>query len=148
MTAVTGMLIATLMMLIFNRLLPADMAERTYWEEASFWVAWLLAFAHAAWRTAPVAQARFAPAWSEQCWAAAALAVVAVVLNAVTTGDHLIKTIAEGYWPVAGVDLTLLATAAIAVKAGLRLRRAQQVVDPNPSARKRRAANNPDPIRA
>jgi uncharacterized iron-regulated membrane protein len=135
-TSVTGMVIATLSILVFNRLLPADLVGRDSWEETAFWSAWLIAFVHAAWRTVAVRQARFAPAWSEQCWVIAALAVTAVVLNALTTGDHLIKTIAEGYWPVAGVDLTLLATAAIAVKSGLRLRRAQQVADPAATAAK------------
>lgn len=33
----------------------------------------------------------------------AALSVAAVVLNAVTAGDHLVKTLfTETYWPVAG----------------------------------------------
>ena len=63
------------------------------------------------------------PAWAEQCWAAAALAVAAVLLNWVTTGDHLLRTIGNGYWPVAGVDLALLAAAALAVVAARRLRR-------------------------
>ena len=36
------------------------------------------------------------------------LGVAAVALNGVTTGDHLARTIAAGYWPVAGVDLALL----------------------------------------
>lgn len=129
-TSVTGMLIATVSILVFNRALPSDMAGRDGWEETAFWAAWLLSFLHAAWRTAPVRQACFAPAWSEQCWAAAVLAVTAVVLNAVTTGDHLLKTVSEGYWPVAGVDLTLLAAAAIAVIAGLRLLRAQHRAHP------------------
>ena len=48
----------------------------------------------------------------------AALAVAAMVLNWLTTGDHLLRTLAAGYWPVAGVDLALLATAAIAAAAG------------------------------
>jgi hypothetical protein len=37
-----------------------------------------------------------------------------VVLNWVTTGDHLLATLRAGYWPVAGVDLSLLVTAAVA----------------------------------
>jgi hypothetical protein len=53
----------------------------------------------------------------------AALAVLAAVLNWVSTGDHLLKTIGAGYWPVAGVDLMLLAAAAFAVVAALKLRR-------------------------
>ncbi|GKT17316.1 PepSY domain-containing protein [Acidovorax sp. SUPP2522] len=122
-TTVTGMLIATFSMLIGNRVLPTDLPGRGSWEQAVFWGVWVLAFLHGVWRTAPVAQARMAPAWNEQCWAAAALAVAAVLLNWATTGDHLLRTIANGYWPVAGMDLALLASAALAVVAARRLRR-------------------------
>jgi hypothetical protein len=65
-------------------------------------------------RSAPVAQARANPVWYEQCWAIAVMAVMAVLLNWITTGDHLPKTLAAGYWPVAGVDLFLLTGALIA----------------------------------
>ncbi|WCM90428.1 PepSY-associated TM helix domain-containing protein [Acidovorax sp. NCPPB 3576] len=125
-TTVTGMLIATFVMLIGNRLLPTDLPGRGSWEQSVFWGTWVLAFLHAVWRTAPVAQARMAPAWGEQCWAAAALAVAAVLLNWATTGDHLLRTIGNGYWPVAGMDLALLASAALAVVAARRLRRRAQ----------------------
>lgn len=121
-TTVTGMLVATLSILVANRLLPIELEHRGDWEERSFWLAWLAALAHAYWRTAPVLQARIAPAWAEQCWAVAVLAVLAVVSNWITTGDHLLRTIGNGYWPVAGFDLALLASAGLAVAASLRLR--------------------------
>jgi len=122
-TTVTGMLVATLAMLIGNRLLPDDLPARGDWEKYIFCGAWLIAFAHAIWRTAPVAEARMAPAWAEQCWAVAVMAVAAVLLNWVTTGDHLLRTIGAGYWPVAGVDLFMLASAAVAVVAARKLAR-------------------------
>ena len=125
-TTVTGMLLATLAMLILNRALPADLAQRGEWQAYGFWAAWLVALGHAFWRTAPVAQARIAPAWREQCVGVAALAVLAVLLNWATTGDHLLKTLGQGYWPVAGLDLALLASAAIALFAARRLRRREQ----------------------
>lgn len=122
-STVTGMLVATLAMLIGNRLLPDDLPARGDWEKYIFCGAWLLAFAHAIWRTAPVAEARMAPAWAEQCWAVAVMAVAAVLLNWATTGDHLLRTIGQGYWPVAGVDLFMLASAAVAVMAARKLGR-------------------------
>jgi len=122
-TTVTGMLVATLAMLIGNRLLPDDLPARGEWEKYIFCGAWLLAFAHAIWRTAPVAEARMAPAWAEQCWAVAVMAVAAVLLNWVTTGDHLLRTLGQGYWPVAGADLFMLASAAVAVMAARKLGR-------------------------
>ncbi|KQP19995.1 PepSY domain-containing protein [Pseudorhodoferax sp. Leaf267] len=128
-STVTGMLCAALVMLIANRVLPVDLPARGDWEQYTFWGAWLLAFAHGIWRTAPVADGGMAPAWGEQSWAVATLAVAAVLLNWVTTGDHLLRTIADGYWPVAGVDLVMLAGAALAVVAARRLRsRAQGAV--------------------
>lgn len=125
-TTVTGMLIAATAMLVVNRLLPADMAGKGDWEKFSFWAAWVLAMGHAFWRTAPVLQAQIAPAWREQCWAVGTLAVMAVLLNWVTTGDHLLQTVgltgAGAYWPVAGVDLSLLTAASVAVLAARKMR--------------------------
>ncbi|MET3497890.1 PepSY-associated TM helix domain-containing protein [Variovorax boronicumulans] len=120
---VTGLLVATFAMLIANRLLPDGLPLRGKWEMGIFAGAWLLAFAHGIWRTAPTAEGRLSPAWAEQCWAAAVLAVAAVLLNWITTGDHLLRTIGTGYWPVAGVDLSLLASAALAVVAARMLKR-------------------------
>jgi hypothetical protein len=59
--------------------------------------------------------------------------VTAVILNWITTGDNLIKTIfTDTYWAVAGVDLSLLATAAIALWAARKLKqRAQLPADAN-----------------
>ncbi|MDN4039667.1 PepSY domain-containing protein [Massilia sp. YIM B02443] len=130
-TVVTGMLVATLSMLIANRLLPDTLPAGWPWrgdlEKYCFWGAWLLAAAHGYWRTAAVAAGQLAPAWREQCLAIAALAIVAPVLNWITTGDHLLRTIGSGYWPVAGADLFMLASAALALLAARRLQRREAV---------------------
>lgn len=121
-TTVTGMLIAAIGMLVANRLLPADLTDKGHWEKLAFWGIWVLALAHAFVRSGPVAQARMNPAWREQCWALATLAVAAVLLNGITTGDHLIKTLfIDTYWPVAGTDLSLLVSAGIALWAARKL---------------------------
>lgn len=121
-TAVTGMVIAAVGMLVINRLLPPEITGKGDWEKLAFWAFWLLAMAHAFVRSAPVALARMNPAWREQCWALAALSVSAVALNALTTGDHLVKTVFTAtYWPVAGVDLSLLAAAGVALWAARKL---------------------------
>ena len=126
-TTVTGMVIAAIGMLVANRLLPPDLAGKGDWEKTVFFGVWALALVHALVRSAPVARARMNPAWREQCWAIAALAVAAVALNALTTGDHLVKTVfTETYWAVAGVDLSLLASAAIAGWAARLLTRREQ----------------------
>nr|WP_306815391.1 PepSY-associated TM helix domain-containing protein [Limnobacter parvus] len=126
MTTVTGMVIAALGMLVVNRLLPADMVGKGDWEKAAFWLVWALTMLHAYVRSAPVRHAAFNPAWREQCWAIAVLCLTAVVLNWVTTGDHLIQTVfLDPYWPVAGVDLSLLTCAALASWAALKMARRQ-----------------------
>ena len=137
-TTVTGMLIAALGILIANRLLPDTLP--TGWpargdlERYLFWATWGLALIHAMVRSAPVAQARTNPAWQEQCWAVGVMAVAAVLLNWITTGDHLLNTLSAGYWPVAGVDLFLLTGATIALLSARWLKRRNQserVAQPN-----------------
>jgi uncharacterized iron-regulated membrane protein len=113
-TTVTGMVLAALGILIANRVLPEDLPARGDWERYAFWGTWSLALLHAAWRSAPVARGLSNPAWREQCGMIAVMALAAVLLNWITTGDHLVRTLGAGYWPVAGVDLTLLAGGTIA----------------------------------
>jgi uncharacterized iron-regulated membrane protein len=128
-TTVTGMVIATVFVLVANRVLPENVAQRDLWEKSAFWLAWLLTLLHAGWRSEAVLRARRSKAWAEQCWAIAVLAVVAVFLNALTTGDHLARTLTARYWPVAGVDLMLLATSVIAALAARRLQRRSIAVE-------------------
>ena len=124
-TTLTGMMIAALGMLIANRLLPDVMPSgwplRGDMEQYCFWGTWVVAMAHAFWRTAPVAEGHIAPAWREQCLAIAVLGVAAPLLNWITTGDHLLRTIGNGYWPVAGVDLFMLTGAVLAAMAARKL---------------------------
>lgn len=102
--ATAGIIFATTAFLLANRLLPETLDDRAMWEVRTFFIAWALSFAHAWWR-APFA-------WVEQCRAIAVGATAAVVLNALTTGDNLLRTIGRGDWAVAGADLVLLAGAA------------------------------------
>lgn len=133
-TMVTGMVVAAASILVANRVLPATVPPgwpaRGDLQQYAFWGAWGLAMAHAFWRTAPVAAGGIAPAWREQCRAIAVLAVAAVLLNWITTGDHLAKTLTEAYWPVAGVDLFLLFGAVVATAAARTLARGKAGVRP------------------
>jgi hypothetical protein len=106
--SVTGILIATLSFFVVNRLLPLGVTfagyDRAALEIWTFYLVWLATLAHA-WL-------RPGRAWIEQCWCIAALAVAAVLLNWMTTGDHLIRSLSHRYlWPIAGMDLLLLAGA-------------------------------------
>ncbi|MEA1618039.1 PepSY-associated TM helix domain-containing protein [Erythrobacter sp. T5W1-R] len=114
---VTGIIAATGAFFVANRLIPADAfpvkGARADAEVQVFWLVWLIAFVHAA-----ILRER---AWAQQAWAIAVLAIAAVASNAVTTGDHIGVTLAEGEWAVAGMDLLLLITAGIAAWAAIRL---------------------------
>ena len=117
-TTVTGMVIAAIVMLIANRIIPSATEGKGDIEKLVFWSVWALSFLHAIWRSAAVALAKTNPAWREQTVLIALLGVVAVIANWISTGDHLIKTIfTDPYWAVAGVDLSLLAGSLIALLA-------------------------------
>ena len=102
-------------MLLSNRLIPTDTSGKGDWEKIVFCSVWGLTLLHALWRSSPVARAMSNPAWREQALIITVLAVAAVIANWLTTGDHLIKTLfTERYLAVAGTDISLLITAAIA----------------------------------
>lgn len=118
--SVAGILIATAAFLVANRVLPlgATLAGegRAALEVWTFYLVWVASFVHA-W-------ARPRRAWMEQCWTLAALAAAAVLLNWITTGDHVLRSLGQRHlWPIAGMDLLLLAGAGLASLAALRLSR-------------------------
>jgi len=111
---VTGIVAATFAFFLVNRLLPPGAtvlgAERFAVEIWTFYLVWLAAFVHA-W-------ALPARAWRDQCLVIAVLAVTAVLSNWLTTGDHLLHSVrARHLWPVAGIDIALLAGAGLATLA-------------------------------
>jgi uncharacterized iron-regulated membrane protein len=116
--SVTGIIAATLSFFVANRVLREDAhlsgIDRPALEIWTFCLVWLMAFAHA-WL-------RPLQAWHEQWWTIAALAVAAVTLNGITTGDHLIRSLQHRHlWPVGGMDLLLLLGAAVAALIAMRL---------------------------
>jgi uncharacterized iron-regulated membrane protein len=116
--SVTGIVIATLVFFIANRLLPSGMPwleqERSTLEIWAFFFAWLASFGHA-W-------SRPAQAWREQSWAIGVLATAAVGSNWITTGDHLGRSLVHFHlWPVGGMDLLLLLGAAVTFMTASRL---------------------------
>ena len=117
--SVTGIIIATLAFFAANRLLPLGASfagqERAALEVWAFYLVWVGCFFHA-WL-------RPAGAWREQAWAICAMALLCVLLNAVTTGDHLLRSVSSGRWAVAGMDVLLLALALLAALGARRLGR-------------------------
>ena len=115
--SVPGIIAATLAFFIANRLLPLDAAwmggDRSDLEMWVFHAAWVATLAHAALRKRL--------AWREQAWAIVVLALAAVLLNAATTGHHLVASLSAGLWAVAGVDALLLAASGLALLAARKL---------------------------
>jgi uncharacterized iron-regulated membrane protein len=114
---ITGIMLATLALFAANRLLPQNASlageDRASLEMWAFFMMWLACFVHAWWRRRA--------AWREQAWAISVVAVACVLLNAVTTGDHPLRAASKGMWAVAGMDLMLLAAAALAAYAAKRM---------------------------
>jgi hypothetical protein len=117
--SVTGIIGATLAFFITNRCLPLELSwlglARAELEVVAFYAVWLLTFGHAAWR--PRA------AWGEQSTLIGVLAVAAVALNWVTTGDHPLRAIERGAFGVAGMDALLMCLGALGFIAARRLAR-------------------------
>ena len=116
--SVTGIVIATLSFFVANRLLPLGTSflgvERFALEIWAFYLVWLATFAHA-WLMP-------ARSWLNQCRIIAILAVAAVLLNWLTTGDHLGRSLAHRHlWSVAGMDIVLLIGAGLAALVAWRL---------------------------
>ena len=109
--SVTGLIAATLVFFVANRLLPATASvagfDRPDLEVWAFCLAWLGAFLHPLWRGKA--------AWIDHCRVIAGLCVLAVLLNWASTGDHLLATGSRGLWSVFGVDAMLLAGGLVAV---------------------------------
>jgi uncharacterized iron-regulated membrane protein len=131
--AVPGVMVATLALLLVNRVLPAD-PNWTSWdraglEKAGFFVAWLATLVHAAlrggWRPA-----RASPAWREQCAIVGGLAVAVVAAHWLSTGQHLLRSAGDGQWGVAGVDLMLLLLAVTAFWTSRRIGRRADTTQP------------------
>lgn len=87
-----------------NRLLPIDMAARPATETRVFFGVWLFALLYAAVRPAK-------RLWSEQLWMAVFAFAAVPVLNAFTTDRHLLASVRDGDWIMAGFDLTMIGVA-------------------------------------
>lgn len=117
---VMGIMIATAAFLMANRLFNnsaqfAGIATRNL-EVYVFFGVWIVCLVHALARVSVNKRDGYLKAWIEQCWALALVAIAAVILNWITTGDHLINTLfIDTYWPVAAIDLLLILSALVAI---------------------------------
>ncbi|MEM7740233.1 MAG: PepSY-associated TM helix domain-containing protein [Pseudomonadota bacterium] len=103
--------------LVANRLLPADARaaglDRAGLEVAAFFTVWIGTFLHAGLRDKA--------AWKDQCMLISGVALLAPMLNWLTTDTFLTSEMFGGSAAVAGTDFILLATAAASAFAAHRL---------------------------
>ena len=125
---IAGLSIAMAAMLWANRLLPVEMAQRGEWEIHAMFIAWGATLVWALGRPAK-------RAWIELLWTGAAVLALLPVLNAVTTDRDLITSLREGDWVFAGMDLALLALAALHAHLALRTQRHRPKAKPVRAAR-------------
>lgn len=118
--SITGIIAASGAFLAVNRLLSKDFTlsdlGRADIEVWVFFAIWIGTFLHAA--------LRGRAAWREQAYLIALLGLFLPILNWITTGDHLFRTISSGVWAVACTDLVLISIAIVAVIVARRLGRA------------------------
>jgi len=116
--SIGGLTIAMTGMLWLNRLLPLGMAERAEWEINGFFIIWGVSLLHAIVRPAK-------RAWLEQLWAGVALLALLPVFNMVATSRGMIDSLRNDDWVFLGVDLMLLALAALLAEIARRTARHQ-----------------------
>lgn len=122
---ITGLPIAIAAYFWANRLLPLGIEHRGQWEMHCLFITWGACFLHALLRKPQ-------QAWSEQCWAGAAVFSLLPIINALTTDRHIINSVINNDWVRLSFDMTALCTAGIFAIAAYRLKTRQQRRLPRP----------------
>ncbi|AZY51568.1 PepSY domain-containing protein [Bordetella avium] len=113
--AIAGACLACIAYFHANRLIQADLPGRDIWEIRAFFLVWLLSLLHACLR--PTRRA-----WLEQLCAACLLCLALPVVNALTTGQHLLAYARAGDGQAAGVESAILGFGGLFAIAALRVR--------------------------
>jgi uncharacterized iron-regulated membrane protein len=99
-----------------NRLLPADFADRAAWETHAMYLTLAAMLLYPVWR--PLQKA-----WVDLLWLAAAAYALLPLVNALTTERHLLNSLAQGDWIMAGFDLAAFVTGLAFAVFALRMQR-------------------------
>ena len=115
--AIAGLPVAMAAFLWSNRLLPTALPERSGWEIHLFFIVWALMLLHAAFRS-------LHRAWTEQFAIAAVLLAALPLWSALIGSRPLWVSIRHSDWVFAGVELALLAMAAVLAAVSVKTARA------------------------
>lgn len=119
-TAITGLPVACAAYFFANRVIPAQVVERSALEINTFFVVWFMCLLHAAIRP-------HRSAWLEQLALAAAMFLLIPVLNGLTGGQVLWMSLYHGQWMIASFDLVCMLLGLIFIYAYYKLKRYQGV---------------------
>jgi len=108
--AIAGLCIAMATLFWMNRLLPADMEGRSDWEINGFFIAWLSSFVHALVFSLFCTQRSV---WMQQMALATLMYGLLPILNPLTGGSSLLRSLWYGQWSILYVDLVLLGMASM-----------------------------------
>ncbi|MDA7417420.1 PepSY-associated TM helix domain-containing protein [Xenophilus arseniciresistens] len=136
--AIAGLSVGMAAMLWANRLLPLELAQRREWEIHAMFIAWGATLLWAFVRPAK-------KAWIELLWAGALVLALLPVLNIFTTDRPLWSSLMDGDWVFAGLELTLLALAALHAMLAVRTARHKPKARPVRKAAAASAAAAPRP---
>ncbi len=98
-----------------NRLIPADLAGRQQWEIHVMFISWALLAAFSLFRPVMLA-------WRDSLTITCIAFLLLPVLNALTTERYLLKTIPQGDWVLASIDLVFIALGLMFGWAALKVR--------------------------
>jgi uncharacterized iron-regulated membrane protein len=103
---ITGLPIAIAAYFLANRILPVGMVNRADKEVLVLFIVWGLTLIYPAlrYKWQPIAQV-----WVEMLSACAVIFTIIPLVNMFTTDRHLINSLAQGDWVMAGFDLTVFA---------------------------------------
>ena len=59
--------------------------------------------------------------WAEQCFLIALLGMLAVCANAFSTGDHILRSLTDGNYAVAGMDILMTLSSVVALAVSIKL---------------------------
>ncbi|MGC4097135.1 MAG: PepSY-associated TM helix domain-containing protein [Nitrospira sp.] len=122
---VAGLMVATAVFFLANRLLPVALSDRAGWEMGAFFLAWGLCATHS------FVRMHSRQAWQEQLYLSALLFVSIPLCNMATTHSHLLVTMSVGKWRLAAVDLTCLIAGLLLGWAAWRMKHGEQIEHPS-----------------
>lgn len=98
---IVGLIAAISAYFLANRLLPAGIENRADWEVHCMFITWAVFIIHAFIRPS-------SKAWKEQIIVTAVLLLSIPILNLFTSNIHLVNTIGQHNWVLAGIDISAL----------------------------------------